>query len=495
MILEQIAHHVNHQGEKIAYQSSSGIITYRQLWQQACALGQWLKQQSGPVMVCGQKEPLVPVAFLACLLAGRPYLPVTPQFPVGRLQTICQQADVSTVLCTGPVPPLTDVSLIDGEQLQQLCCRSVQPFTLPNNPARDAYWLFTSGSTGTPKGVRISVGALENFVRWMLSLPAVADCAQGIAVNQAPFSFDLSVADLWPTLAAGGSIFTLDDRQQSNLPQLYQALGQSGGSRLSCTPSFARLCLCDALFCEKLMPKLQTVFLCGETLSARTARSLMQRFPHLRVLNAYGPTEATCAVTAVQITTFTDPLPVGRITDAASQILILDAAGQPLPEQTTGEIAIVGPSVGLGYVNTSQGGFGSWNGMPLYRTGDAGQIRDGLLWYQGRLDRQIKYKGYRIEPEEIEAVLLSWPEVRAAAVLPINRRGTVAGLAAVVEWEGTPLERSECRQRLEQCLPSYMYPRCWKTIEQIPMTRHGKCDLHRLEEMLNDESERIKTGD
>ena len=488
MILEAISRHAVHQGEKIAFCSSSGTLTYRQLWQQAQSLGEWLQQDQGPVMVCGRKEPLVPVAFLACLLAGRPYLPTAPDLPAHRLETICLQAGVSTILCTGALPALKDRKLLKSDAMIQLCQKETCPLPFPEDSSRDAYWLFTSGSTGVPKGVRISIGALENFVNWMLSLPPIADCAQETTVNQAPFSFDLSVADLWPTLVAGGTVFALD-KEQENLSLLYRALAHSGGTRLTCTPSFVRLCLCDSTFCSTLMPRLHTIFLCGETLFPRTAQQLLQRFPHLRILNAYGPTEATCAVCAVLIDQPSDqPLPVGKVADAASQILILDKQGLLLPEGRVGEIAIAGPSVGSGYVNTSAGGFGSFQGVRLYRTGDAGSIREGLLWYHGRLDRQIKYKGYRIEPEEIEAALLQWPEVRAAAVLPVKRGETVTGLAAFIEWAETPLNQAECKQRLEPVLPLYMYPRRWHTVEQMPMTRHGKCDLQCLEEMLDAES-------
>lgn len=487
MILEAISRHAAQQGEKIAFCSSSGAITYRRLWQQAQSLGGWLQQGQEPVMVCGRKEPLVPVVFLACLLAGRPYLPVAPDLPAHRLETICLQAGVSTILCTGALPALKDRKLLEAEAIMQRCQEEVFPLPLPSDGSRDVYWLFTSGSTGIPKGVRISIRALENFVNWMLSLPPIADCAQEITINQAPFSFDLSVADLWPTLVAGGTVFALD-KEQEDLSLLYRALAHSGGSRLTCTPSFARLCLCDSTFCSALMPQLRTIFLCGETLFPRTAHQLLQRFPHLRILNAYGPTEAACAVCAVLIDQPTGPLPVGKVADAASQILILDQKGEPLPEGCVGEIAIAGPSVGNGYVNTSAGGFGSFRGIRLYRTGDAGSIREGLLWYHGRLDRQIKYKGYRIEPEEIEAVLLQWPEVRAAAVLPVKRGETVTCLAALIEWAEAPLNQAECRQRLGTVLPLYMHPRRWQTVEKMPMTRHGKCDLQCLEEMLDAES-------
>lgn len=321
----------------------------------------------------------------------------------------------------------------------------------------------------------------------MLSLPAVAACGAGVNVNQARFSFDLSVADLWPTFAAGGTVRALETAEQEDLPALYDALGRSGARRLVCTPSFARLCLCDAAFCKDLLPHLETVFFCGETLAPRTVRTLEKRFEGLRILNAYGPTEAACAVAAVEVQGREGTLPVGRVADAASRLLILDEQGEPRPEGLPGEIAIAGPSVGSGYIGGEAGGFGRFNGEKLYRTGDEGVIRDGLLWHLGRRDRQIKYKGYRIEPGEVEAAILAWDEVRAVAVLPLRAGGEVRGLAAAVEWEKDPPDPAECAARLRRTLPEYMLPRRWRAVERMPVNERGKCDFAALERMLEDE--------
>lgn len=482
MLLEQIAHHAQNQAEKNAYQSRWGSLTYGELWKKANSLASYLQKENGAVMVCGRKEPLMPIAFVACMLAGRPYLPMDAHLPQERMERIGRIADAKTVLLCGECDFHT-ASAVTAKQLQELCAGDKRVPILQNNE-RDAYWLFTSGSSGVPKGARISMRALENFVTWMLSLPSVADCADAVAVNQAKFSFDLSVADLWTGLAAGGTVYALDDEEQSDLSVLYRSLKSSGGARLSCTPSFARWCLCDKSFGRELMPQLKTIFLCGEALSPKTANQLHERFDGLRVINAYGPTEAACAVCAVEIEPDARDIPIGTVADAANRLLILDSAGYPLPEGQRGEIAIVGASVGSGYVGNLSGGFGSYDGQPLYRTGDCGEIHNGLLWYHGRLDRQIKYKGYRIEPMEIESAIQQWQQVRAAAVLPIKSAGTVAGLAAFIEWEKEPLKADECQKRLSAVLPAYMLPKRFYTVEKMPMTERGKCDLRKLEEML-----------
>lgn len=486
MLLQAIARHAWLTPERPAYQNHTQTLTYGQLWRAARALAARLRAGTGPVLICGEKEAGMPVCFLACLMAGRPWLPVDPQQPPERLLKIRCLSGAADALCCGSHPAAAALGAVQAEPLfsgQEL----LEPERFAADPARDAYWMFTSGSTGEPKGVRIPLSALENFVQWMLSLPAVAACGEGVSVNQARFSFDLSVADLWPAFAAGGTVRALETEEQKDLAALYEALGRSGAKRLVCTPSFARLCLCDAAFNRDLLPNLETVFFCGETLAPRTVKTLEKRFNGLRILNAYGPTEAACAVSAVEVQGREGTLPVGRVADAASRLLILDEQGKPQPDGQPGEIAIAGPSVGSGYIGGEAGGFGTFNGEKLYRTGDEGTIRDGLLWHLGRRDRQIKYKGYRIEPGEVEAAILAWDEVRAAAVLPIRTGGEVRGLAAVVEWEKAPLKTDECISRLRRTLPEYMLPRRWAAVERMPVNGRDKCDLAALERMLEDE--------
>ncbi len=486
MLLEAIARHARQTPARRAYQNRTQTLTYGELWRSASVLATRLRAGTGPVLICGEKEAGMPVCFLACLMAGRPWLPVDPQQPQERLLKIRSQADPAEVLCCGSHAAAAALRAVQAEPL---FCKSeaLAPAQFAADPGRDAYWMFTSGSTGAPKGVRIPLSALENFVEWMCGLPAVAACGTGVSVNQARFSFDLSVADLWPAFAMGGTVRALEPAEQADLPALYEALGSSGARRLVCTPSFVRLCLCDTAFCRTLLPDLETVFFCGETLAPRTVKTLEKRFGGLHILNAYGPTEAACAVCAVEVQGREGSLPVGCAENAASRLLILDEGGAPLPDGAPSEIAIAGPSVGRGYIGGEAGGFGTLAGQKLYRTGDQGVLRDGLLWHLGRRDRQIKYKGYRIEPREVEAAILGWDEARAAAVLPIRAGDEVRGLAAVVEWETAPLTPSECKARLRRTLPDYMLPRRWRAVERMPVNERGKCDLAALERMLKDE--------
>ena len=314
MLLERIQQNASLLAKHPAYRCGEDSLTYSQLWNAASLLAAQLQDSAGAVALIGTKQPMMAVGMLGSLLAGRPYLPLSSDQPKERLQRILSQANPGTVI---------DCREAKAEQWLKRE-PATQNFLIPGDPSRDAYWLFTSGSSGSPKGVRISLAALENFVRWFCALPAIRFRKEpGVALNQAQFSFDLSVADLWPAWMMGETVFALEPSQQADLDKLYRALGESGATRMSCTPSFARLCLCDKSFQRELMPALQTVFFCGETLPARTVRQLRQRFPGVTVLNAYGPTEATCAVCSVEVTGAGEPLPVGQLANAACQLLIL----------------------------------------------------------------------------------------------------------------------------------------------------------------------------
>ena len=177
--------------------------------------------------------------------------------------------------------------------------------------------------------------------------------------NQALYSFDLSVADVYYSLAVGAELAPLTQQEQRDFPILFARLADSGAELAVLTPSFAELCLCDRRFCTALLPRLRVIFFCGEPLKPRTAARLFERFPGVRVLNAYGPTEATCAVCCAEITpgmTGWPRLPVGRTDEAAVRLLVMEG-NRTLPEGAEGELVLCGASVAAGYCGGLRGGF------------------------------------------------------------------------------------------------------------------------------------------
>lgn len=257
------------------------------------------------------------------------------------------------------------------------------------------------------------------------------------------------------------------------------------------------MCLSEKSFSEELLPKLQVFLFCGETLGNRTVQKLQERFPKAAVVNTYGPTESTVAVTDVLVTPQmareTEPLPVGRA-KPGTRIEIRDEAGTVLPDGEKGEIIILGDTVSTGYYRqeelTKKAFFEQAEGAGVirgYHTGDKGYLEDGMLFYCGRIDLQIKLHGYRIELEDIENNIRRIPGIEHAVVLPNLRDDKVKSLTAyVVERELPKTEREEMarlKQELLQFVPDYMVPKKFVFLEQMPMTNNGKADRKKLAEL------------
>jgi D-alanine--poly(phosphoribitol) ligase subunit 1 len=356
------------------------------------------------------------------------------------------------------------------------------------------YTLFTSGSTGEPKGVIITLGCLEHFVAWMHGEQKFVPLSETF-LNTAPFSFDLSVMDLYCSLTTGNALFSISRDLIANPKMLYRALGNSGATTWVSTPSFAQMCLVEEKFAEGMLPRIRRFLFCGETLAAQTAARLLERFPRAQVWNMYGPTEATVATTSVRIDRSIlenySALPVGRAMPG-TDVFIANTTGETLPANEQGEIVIAGPNVSLGYLerpDLTAAVFFDHCGRRAYRTGDQGRLHDALLFFDGRMDSQLKLSGYRIEPGDVEANLLALPSVRDAVVTPVIKNGAAQSLAAFVvlssQTERSHFELTQSlRRQLAERLPVYMLPRKFVFRDAFPLTANGKVDRAQLAQSL-----------
>lgn len=512
--------------ERVAHRHADTVLTYAALesgsnsaalWLHELSLAQGIARQT-PVVVYGHKENEMLVLFIACIKAGHPYIPVDASVPTERLRQIIEVSGARVVLSPQLVPEgiaaprviIEDLISLGGQDSILNGYRLEVPLATWQVQLDEVYYtIYTSGSTGVPKGVQITLRALESFLNWVN--PAYQPEERNeIFLNQAPFSFDLSVMDLYMSLSTGGTLWSVDKDQIANPKELFASLHSSGISYWVSTPSFAEACLMDPSFKDTLLPLVKRFLFCGEILTHDCATKLTQRFPRAKVENLYGPTEATVAVTTLTITpdilSAFNPLPVGRVKPDAL-VLICDAAQlsagissgkgilprrpEVLSEGEVGELIIAGPNVSVGYLNNSEQtaqGFFNWQEAGVtwnaYRTGDAGLFKDGLLFYQGRLDFQIKLHGYRIELGEIEENLRRIPLVDNAVVLPIERRGKVEYLQAFITV-GKPVGDEfkvvlALREDLRKYLPEYMIPRRFKFLDKMPMTPNGKVDRRAL---------------
>jgi D-alanine--poly(phosphoribitol) ligase subunit 1 len=482
-LIERIDHWAAVVPDAVAHISGDRRLTYGELRRRSDTLASYFTgrfaDDRSPIAVLGHREPEMLIAFLGAVKSGRPYVPIDTALPQQRIERIVATSRAAALLSTEDIAQFsTPETRGDTTQVEK------------NGPF---YILFTSGSTGEPKGVIITLACLEHFINWMLAQQRFSKGE--VFLNQAPFSFDLSVMDLYCSLATGGTLFSIGRDLIENPKQLYRALATSGVTTWVSTPSFAQMCLVEETFAEPMLPQVRRFLFCGETLAPQTAVQLLARFPQAQVWNMYGPTEATVATTAILIDAAIleqySPLPVGRVM-TGTQIVVVDENRQELPANERGEIIIAGPNVSPGYIGRSDltaRAFFEYRGLHAYTTGDRGRFRDGLLFFEGRIDEQIKLSGYRIELGDVETNLRKLATVRDAVVIPVIKNGTAQSLTAFVMLEARN-ETSDfklannLRSQLGEWLPAYMLPRKFVFLDAFPMTANGKVDRGALARSL-----------
>jgi D-alanine--poly(phosphoribitol) ligase subunit 1 len=466
-----------------AYICGGRTLSYGELCRRSDILAAHLAgslPEKAPVVVLGHKEPELLIAYLGVIKSGRAYVPVDTAAPPQRIERIAAASGAALTLTPEKV-----VELSEGQG----------PAPLWRLGRDDHYYImFTSGSTGEPKGVPITYGCLQSFLGWILGEHAFED-GREVFLNIVPYSFDVSLMDTYPALVTGGTVTSVTKADVANPRQLYPLLAASALTTWVSTPSFAQMCLVEPTFNQSMLPRLRRFLFCGETLAPEIASQLLDRFPAAEVWNTYGPTEATVATTSIRITRAIldrySPLPIGYPM-SGSHVLVMDEQGQEVPAGERGEIVIAGPNVSPGYLNRPElnaSAFFRLDGQRAYRTGDWGRYRDGMLFFEGRMDNQVKLHGYRIEPADVEANLRALAGIRDAVVLPVFRQGAVDSLAAfVILNERSPRSdfqlACELKAQLTERLPAYMIPRRFSFLQSFPVNTNGKADRRRLAEAL-----------
>jgi len=471
--------------DRVALVSGSRRVTYGELIGRvhglAAHLSSMLPDDGSPVAVVGHKEPEMVMGFLAAALAGHPYVPIDSATPEARVSRILEVAGVTRTLTVPDIARLATLS-------------EARP--ADRRPDDHPYYvIFTSGSTGEPKGVVITRGCMSSFIRWMLAeqkLEPAAECF----LNQVVYSFDVSVMDLYLSLTTGGTHLSLTRDDIADFKRLFSVLAESTVTVWVSTPSFARLCLAEPRFDRRMLPAVRRFLLAGETLAPEIARQLLARFPGAEVWNMYGPTEATVVTTSVQVTADLlaqhAVLPIGYPKPGTAVFVAAEAGLEPLADGQRGEIVIAGDNVSPGYLgrpDLTALRFADYHGQRAYLTGDIGHVENGLVFFDGRRDHQVKLHGYRVELGDVEANLCALEGIHDAVVLPVLRNGEVDSLAAfVIAQSDAPGSDGAgslwLRTRLGDRVPSYMLPRVVRFLDRFPMTANGKVDRLKLAESL-----------
>ena len=466
MMINKIKKIVSLNPNKIAYKVNDDCITYKELWSCAYDYAQLLKRQGiSPVIIYGHKNISVVISILACVIADRTYVPVGSCTPLYRVKQIIEITNSSLVLTDNNVS-LKGIDCFSLDGLKQY-----EKYDIKENSNDIVYMIFTSGSTGVPKGVPISKSNLNNFIDWISNLKPLCDYKDINVLNQASFSFDLSVADFYYSLCNGHTLIALDSDIQEDYDEIFNLMSEIDVAVM--TPTFMKLCLLNKDFNELKYPKFKCVYFCGEQLEVKTAKKIYEVFPNLKIINAYGPTEATSAVSGILITkemaNSLQLLPVGEVNTFATDIEIIDD-----------EIVLKGKSVFSGYLGNYIGGYYNENNVNCYRTGDIGYIEDGKLYCKGRKDSQVKYKGYRIELNDIEYNINLINGVKECAVVAkYNENLVVKTIKAFVVVDNSQ-DANYVKTELEKYIPAYMMPKTIKIIDKLPINQNGKVDRKAL---------------
>lgn len=500
-IIEQIDQWAIHTPETIAFQNSESSLTYKNLKQQSDALANWIvnnNYSNNPIIVYGHMQIEMISIFLGSVKAGCAYIPVDESIPFERLKKMIANSG-ATLLITPSEKleiEIDSITVIKPDELKSILSSTTLNSPLTETFVKDDesfYIIYTSGSTGDPKGVQITERNLRSFSDWILKDFHLQEGQRFL--NQAPFSFDLSVMDIYPSLLSGGTLIAVEKSFIERPKVLFEFLMENEIEVWISTPSFVEMCMMNPNYNEELLPNIKTFLFCGEVLSNNSAKQLLNRFPNASIYNTYGPTEATVAVTFVKITEEIinqySPLPIG-VPKEDTKIYIMDEDGNVLPDGTTGEIVIVGPSVSKGYLNNQAktgAAYMQINGMRAYKTGDSGYFENGQLFYKGRIDFQVKLHGYRIEIEDIENNIRKLPIVHSAVVLPEMKDGKCFDLHCLVVVKEHDFEKEfhltrYLKQQLSNFMPSYMIPRKFSYLTSLPMTTNGKVDRKNLMEQI-----------
>ncbi len=526
--------------------ASGASLSYRELHRRSDRLAHELQDQgAGPetlVAICCRRSLDMVVAVLGVLKAGAAYLPLDPAWPAQRLELLLQesgcrllltqQALLDSLPANRPRTLVLDSQLLHDAARPQPAAHAdttrephLQPdmavlygFAPPPRaaagtaapptsaavpapisvafPANLAYLLYTSGSTGTPKGVQISRAAFHSYLVQAAAAWRVE--AGDRALQFSALSFDSSADEVCLCLTRGGTLVLRDDRVLDAPHRFLDACARWRTTLLYLATAYWHSLVATGE--ELTVPAcVRLIVLGGEAANPEAVASWRQRVPHTRLINSYGPSETTVAVTEIDVAgpeagpahdASHRPVPIG-FPHAGVRTYVVDPRRRLLPPITPGELLVGGHQLARGYLHrprlTAQRFIpdslsGRNPGGRLYRTGDLVRwLPDGPLEFLGRTDQQIKLRGFRLEPAEIEAALTACPEVAEAAILARQEGGGDARLIAfVVPPPDTALSPARLRDELREVLPAYMVPGIFITLEALPTNTSGKVDRRAL---------------
>ncbi|WKN24386.1 non-ribosomal peptide synthase/polyketide synthase [Azotobacter vinelandii] len=477
--------------QAIALVSGEATLDYADLERRANRLAHRLRELGvGPEvkvgLLAGRGIELM-VALLAVVKAGGAYVPMDADYPRERLAWMIGDSGLRLLLghrrVLEALEPPPDLATLALEELDAGDCPDTPP-ALALDAGNLAYVIYTSGSTGQPKGVGVSHGALSERLHWMRREYALD--ASDVLLQKAPLGFDVSVWECFLPLIAGSRLVLAADGEHRDPRRLVELARAHGVTCLHFVPPLLQLFVEEPALGD--CRRLRLLFSGGEALSGELCRRVRERLPQVALHNRYGPTETAINVTHWRCAEEGARVPIGR--PLANVVCELrDAELELAPGGAVAELLLGGSGLARGYLGrpalTAERFVPGEDGARLYRSGDLARWRDdGALEFLGRADEQVKVRGFRIEPEEIRAHLLSQPAVRQAVVL-VREGAAGARLVAYLtsdSAEDDPALAERLKRALAASLPEYMVPAQFVRLDALPLTPTGKLDRKALPE-------------
>ncbi|MBF6221743.1 amino acid adenylation domain-containing protein [Nocardia abscessus] len=482
-VVERIADQIRQRPDRIAVTCAGRHLSYAELDAESGRIaGQLVAEGIGPgalVGICAERSLELVAGLVGVQRTGAAYLPLDPTQPTDRLAALVADARPGLVLAPPHLLARLGPQMPADVPLRRLDKDAVVAPWARTHPDDLAYVIYTSGSTGVPKGVEVTHAGLAHLLGELATRLSVTPDDTMVAITTV--SFDISALEFFLPLMTGARVVVAGADLAGNPEQLAVLVRAEGATLLQATPTVWQLL-------TELGPaphSLRIAMCGGEALPPSLAAELRRMAG--RAYNVYGPTETTIWSTIAELDDGAEKVLIGRpIGDTA--VLVLDDRLQPVPAGVAGEIYLGGPGVSRGYRN--QPGltaarflpdpFATTPGARMYRTGDRGRRHlDNRLEYLGRVDRQIKLRGYRIEPAEVERALLAYPSVRRAVVTVCPDAGGRPQLVAYLVVDAR-LDTDLLRAHLTERLPSYLVPAAIVPVDALPLTSNGKIDIARL---------------
>ncbi len=475
--------------DKIAIAGSDKDIDWKTLQIKVEQLTEQFKKlqipQGHPVIIYGHKEHFFPLTILALIHSSITYIPIDKIYPVERIKKIVEKTGSQILINCTDVALEIDFAAVINSNLEVTINHTPVFENRIYGDAKDPlqYIMFTSGSTGEPKGVQITRNAILAFIDWAIKDFGFTE--NDVFLNQAPFTFDVSLSDVLNCFALGGTLVLNSSEIVKNQDAFLNRIEKYKCSVWTSTPSFVFLFLRHEKFNSEKLPYFNSFLFIGEELPNRTCSILKTNFKNARVLNAYGPTEATIVTTLIEITEDIiakhPTLPIGYAMPT-SELLIK----KENPEDKSGELIIVGDHVSIGYFKNEEINKEKYfihNGKRAFKTGDIAYYENDILFFLGRNDDQIKMNGFRIELNEISEVIFKSNLITDVTTVALKRNGAVKKIISfIIPKAATNNEETKIQiaDFLEKNLPYYMIPGDYVFVIEFPYGSSHKIDKNKL---------------